>query len=225
MIDGLHRTMEKIHRDRDIEIEVKIAEPLKFRGERQDLEEMVGNLVDNACKWAQSQVHVEVLAERRSADDPMPMVRIIVDDDGRGLTADERVQVARRGRRLDETKPGSGLGLSIVTDLAQALSRQPDARRGAGRRIAGGAAAAGGVAARVAELHTVSCILPPKLRPIPSALVAGCGFSGLESHRRDHVELFAGGGSWSRQPWRWRDAPAIPTGQVRARGPEPRWVR
>ena len=119
VIDALHRTMEKIHRDRDIEIDVRIAEPLKFRGERQDLEEMVGNLVDNACKWAKSQVHVEVLAERRSADDPMPMVRIIVDDDGRGLTPDERAQVARRGRRLDETKPGSGLGLSIVTDLAR----------------------------------------------------------------------------------------------------------
>jgi signal transduction histidine kinase len=119
VIDGLHRTMEKIHRDRDIEIEVKIAEPLKFRGERQDLEEMVGNLVDNACKWAQSQVHVEVLAERAAAGDPMPMVRIIVDDDGRGLTAEERAKVARRGQRLDETKPGSGLGLSIVTDLAR----------------------------------------------------------------------------------------------------------
>jgi signal transduction histidine kinase len=119
VIDGLHRTMEKIHRERDIEIEVKIAEPLKFRGEQQDLEEMVGNLVDNACKWAQSQVHLEVVAERAAANDPMPMVRIIVDDDGRGLTADERAQVARRGRRLDETKPGSGLGLSIVTDLAR----------------------------------------------------------------------------------------------------------
>lgn len=119
VIDGLHRTMEKIHRDRDIEIEVTIAEPLKFRGEKQDLEEMVGNLVDNACKWAQSQVQVEVRAERAAADDPMPMVRIIVDDDGRGLTAEEQAKVARRGQRLDETKPGSGLGLSIVSDLAR----------------------------------------------------------------------------------------------------------
>ena len=119
VIDGLHRTMEKIHRDRDIEIEVKIAEPMKFRGERQDLEEMIGNLVDNACKWARSQVFIEVLAERVSPDDPAPMVRIIVDDDGRGLTAEQRAQVARRGQRLDETKPGSGLGLSIVTDLAR----------------------------------------------------------------------------------------------------------
>jgi signal transduction histidine kinase len=119
VIDGLRRTMEKIHRDRDIEIEVKIAEPLKFRGEQQDLEEMVGNLVDNACKWADAQVQIEVVSERTAAHDPIPMVRIIVDDDGRGLTVDERAKVARRGQRLDETKPGSGLGLSIVSELAQ----------------------------------------------------------------------------------------------------------
>lgn len=119
VIDGLHRTMEKIHRDRDVEIEVKASDPLKFRGERQDLEEMVGNLIDNACKWAKSHVQVEVLAERAAANDPMPMVRIIVDDDGPGLTPDERAQVSRRGQRLDETKPGSGLGLSIVSELAR----------------------------------------------------------------------------------------------------------
>ncbi len=119
VIEGLQRTMEKIHRDRDVEIESKISEPLKFRGERQDLEEMVGNLVDNACKWAASQVSIEIVAEQGAPDNPVPMVRIIVDDDGPGLTAAEQAQVARRGQRLDETKPGSGLGLSVVTDLAQ----------------------------------------------------------------------------------------------------------
>lgn len=119
VIEGLQRTMEKIHRDRDIEIESRISEPLKFRGERQDLEEMVGNLVDNACKWAASQVSIEVVAEQGAPDGSVPMVRIIVDDDGPGLTLAEQSQVARRGQRLDETKPGSGLGLSIVTDLAQ----------------------------------------------------------------------------------------------------------
>ena len=126
VIDGLHRTMEKIHRDRDIEIEVKIAEPLKFRGEQQDLEEMVGNLVDNACKWAQSQVQVEVLAERVAADDPMPMVRIIVDDDGRGLTAGR----ARAGRppRSAARRDQAGLGARAVDRHrpGAALSRQPD---------------------------------------------------------------------------------------------------
>ena len=97
-IEALRRTMEKIHRHRGIAISVDADPRAKFRGERQDLEEMAGNLVDNACKWAASQ--------------------IVVDDDGRGLSAAERAQVSRRGQRLDESKPGSGLGLSIVVDLA-----------------------------------------------------------------------------------------------------------
>jgi signal transduction histidine kinase len=59
-----------------------------------------------------------VLTERPAAPGAGPMLRIIVDDDGRGLSAAERAQVARRGQRLDESKPGSGLGLSIVIDLA-----------------------------------------------------------------------------------------------------------
>ena len=119
VIEALARTMEKIHRDRDILIDSEIHAGAKFRGERQDFEEMAGNLVDNACKWAGQQVRVEVLVERSAANAPDPVLRIIVDDDGPGLSPTERTQVARRGQRLDETKPGSGLGLSIVTDLAQ----------------------------------------------------------------------------------------------------------
>jgi signal transduction histidine kinase len=116
VITALARTMEKIHHGRAIAIEIDAPEEARFRGERQDLEEMVGNLVDNACKWAQSRVAVETFVERADAD--RPMVRIVVDDDGPGLTPQQREQVARRGRRLDETKPGSGLGLSIVVELA-----------------------------------------------------------------------------------------------------------
>jgi signal transduction histidine kinase len=110
--------MEKIHRDRGITITVKADTQAKFRGERQDLEEMAGNLVDNACKWAASQVAIEVRVEPPTASGAGPRLRIIVDDDGRGLSAAERAQVSRRGQRLDESKPGSGLGLSIVVDLA-----------------------------------------------------------------------------------------------------------
>ena len=117
-IEALQRTMEKIHRHRGIVIQLKADARARFRGERQDLEEMVGNLVDNACKWAASQVFIEVLVVRALKPDADAMLRIIVDDDGRGLSADERVQVSRRGQRLDESKPGSGLGLSIVVDLA-----------------------------------------------------------------------------------------------------------
>jgi signal transduction histidine kinase len=115
---ALARTMEKLHHHRGVAIAIDAPEGARFRGEQQDLEEMVGNLVDNACKWAQSRVAVEVLAEPPQPPDVRRVVRILVDDDGPGLSPQQREQVARRGRRLDETKPGSGLGLSIVVELA-----------------------------------------------------------------------------------------------------------
>jgi signal transduction histidine kinase len=117
-IEALRRTMEKIHRDRDVAIAVEADPQARFRGERQDLEEMVGNLVDNACKWAASRVLIEVRVERAAAPDAGMVLRITVDDDGRGLSEAERSKASRRGQRLDESKPGSGLGLSIVVDLA-----------------------------------------------------------------------------------------------------------
>ena len=118
VMDALKRTMEKIHRDRGIVIDIAHEAGAKFRGERQDLEEMAGNLVDNACKWAEHKVFIEILVEPPSGGTLDPTLRIVVDDDGRGLSATERGQVSRRGQRLDESKPGSGLGLSIVVDLA-----------------------------------------------------------------------------------------------------------
>src|SRR5262249_28314187 len=92
----------------------------KFRGERQDLEEMVGNLVDNACKWAQSRVAVETSVERPDAQSERRILRIVVDDDGPGLTPQQREQVARPGRRLDETKPGPVPGTRARTERAEA---------------------------------------------------------------------------------------------------------
>ena len=117
VVQALARTIEKTHHDREIAIDLDIqATEARFRGERQDLEEMIGNLVDNACKWAGSRVSIEVMLEQ-----PEPgrqVVRVVVDDDGPGLTPAQRDQVSRRGQRLDESKPGSGLGLSIVVELA-----------------------------------------------------------------------------------------------------------
>ena len=78
---------------------------------------MVGNLVDNAGKWAKSRVLVS--AEPLPMRDGRSYLGIRVDDDGPGLPPESRAEVLRRGARLDETKPGSGLGLSIVADLAQ----------------------------------------------------------------------------------------------------------
>jgi signal transduction histidine kinase len=116
VVTALARTMEKIHHDKAVAVAVVADQQAKFRGERPDLEEMIGNLVDNACKWAASRVAVSVA---REVSEKGLAIRIVVDDDGRGLSQGQREQVAKRGQRLDETKPGSGLGLSIVVELAR----------------------------------------------------------------------------------------------------------
>jgi signal transduction histidine kinase len=85
-----------------------------FRGDEGDLEEMAGNLLDNACKWAKSSIGVTVIAERSGQTTNL---LIKIDDDGPGLTEEEAVKVLRRGVRLDEKTPGSGLGLDIVKEL------------------------------------------------------------------------------------------------------------
>ena len=106
VIEALVRTFKKIYRDRELTIEIQIPSRARFRGEKQDLEEMVGNLVDNACKWAET--HVAVTASVRK-DNDRTRLTVTVDDDGVGLKDEERDEVLRRGRRLDESKPGSGL--------------------------------------------------------------------------------------------------------------------
>jgi signal transduction histidine kinase len=116
VIQSIARTMEKTYYAKNLAIALELPPEARFRGERADLEEMVGNLVDNACKWASTRVSIEVELERPAPD--RTALRIVVDDDGPGLTPAERTQVARRGKRLDESKPGSGLGLSIVVETA-----------------------------------------------------------------------------------------------------------
>ncbi|MCC2112741.1 MAG: sensor histidine kinase, partial [Hyphomicrobiales bacterium] len=116
VVDSLTRAMRHIHEDRSLEIVAETVPDLRFRGERHDLEEMVGNLLDNACKWANGQVRLTVRsAEPRENGNSFS---ICIEDDGAGLSPEERKEAARRGKRLDETKPGSGLGLSIVSELA-----------------------------------------------------------------------------------------------------------
>lgn len=111
------RAFEKIYADKNLRFETVIETSLRFRGEKQDLEELVGNLIDNAGKWAASEVRIELRAAAHSETAP-PQIILTVDDDGPGLPEEKRKEAMKRGRRLDETKPGSGLGLSIVIDLA-----------------------------------------------------------------------------------------------------------
>ncbi|SMP36968.1 ATP-binding protein [Roseibium denhamense] len=113
----LIRAMEKIYRDKHLDISFEQEAPLRFRGEAQDLEEMTGNLIDNACKWASREVSVTCQPVSGGAGG-REMLAIVVEDDGPGLTPEQRAEAVKRGRRLDETVPGTGLGLSIVADLA-----------------------------------------------------------------------------------------------------------
>ena len=117
VLGRLVRAMSKIYRDRDVGFDGKVPSDLRFRGEQQDLEELSGNLIDNACKWARSTIRVQVRplqqGERQRA-----LFEIMVEDDGPGLSDAQCREAVKRGKRLDETVPGTGLGLSIVADLA-----------------------------------------------------------------------------------------------------------
>ncbi len=118
VVDALVRTFEKIYRERDLVFVMRIAPGVRFLGERQDLEEMIGNLVDNAGKWSNHEVVIEAAPHPSADTTERSTFQMMIDDDGPGLSPDQREAALRRGLRLDETKPGSGLGLSIVVDLA-----------------------------------------------------------------------------------------------------------
>ncbi|GAP33901.1 sensor histidine kinase [Piscinibacter sakaiensis] len=116
VLEGLARTLARLHAGRGLALQ--LAPPgldgLRLRAAPDELQEMLGNLLDNACQWARGQVRL------RLADDAPPgQVALCVDDDGPGIAADLREAVLQRGRRLDERRPGSGLGLAIADDLAR----------------------------------------------------------------------------------------------------------
>lgn len=110
--DGIARTVRRLHADRKLSIEVEMPAEVLVRAERPDLDEMLGNLVDNACKYAHSRVVITA-----SATDGLATVTI--DDDGSGLDPGMRAAVLQRGVRADEASGGSGFGLAIVRDLAE----------------------------------------------------------------------------------------------------------
>lgn len=118
VLQSLARTLMRINRDRDLKITVDAPANLRFRGERQDLEEMVGNVMDNACKWAKSKILVKAVQLAHSGDDGRSWLMLTVNDDGPGIPAANRAEALKRGQRLDESKPGSGLGMSIISETA-----------------------------------------------------------------------------------------------------------
>jgi signal transduction histidine kinase len=115
VVAGLLRAMEKVHAGRGLTL---VAEPVDpaccFAGEAQDLQEILGNVLDNACKWARHEVRV---AARNEAGELTRRLAVVIEDDGPGIAAERREAVMARGARLDESVPGSGLGLAIVHEL------------------------------------------------------------------------------------------------------------
>jgi signal transduction histidine kinase len=114
VLEELSHALERIFRDRSMEIDWRAPDDLVFQGERQDLLEIVGNVMENACKYGDDRVRAV------AAPDGPGRLRLVVEDNGAGLPAERRHEVLKRGARLDESGPGSGLGLAIVDDLARA---------------------------------------------------------------------------------------------------------
>lgn len=123
-VDGLVRALLRLHDGRGLSIDVDVSPDHLVRARREDLDEMLGNLLDNACTWAASRVAIRSGIEGAH-------VAIAIDDDGPGIDPSMRDAALRRGVRADEAAPGSGLGLAIVCDLAEvhggsiALDRSP----------------------------------------------------------------------------------------------------
>jgi signal transduction histidine kinase len=123
-VEGLVRALRRLHADRGLTFTLDVPAALEAACAPTDLDEMLGNLLDNACTWARGQVAVRAEA----ADDGL---LVHVDDDGPGLDAATSARVVQRGVRADESVPGSGLGLAIVQDIAAlhggdvALTRAP----------------------------------------------------------------------------------------------------
>jgi signal transduction histidine kinase len=112
VLQDLSFSLDIIHRERGVAIDLDCPDGATFAGDAADLAEMLGNLMDNACKWARSQARVMVKADGSQ-------LAILIDDDGPGIPPARREAALTRGGRLDQTVPGSGLGLDIVREIAE----------------------------------------------------------------------------------------------------------
>lgn len=114
IVADLRATLLRAHSGKDFGIENAVPAELQFVGDAHDLTEMLGNLLDNACKWCASRVRIDATWDAESP--AKRRLRIVLDDDGPGIDAQDRERVLERGQRADETAPGHGLGLAMVRD-------------------------------------------------------------------------------------------------------------
>jgi two-component system sensor histidine kinase PhoQ len=114
LLAELRAALLKVYARKDLSIVITVEPNVHFVGDRGDYMELMGNLIDNACKWCKGQVRVNVFSD--AAAEPKQWLRTVVEDDGPGISGADRARVLERGVRADEKVPGHGLGLAMVRD-------------------------------------------------------------------------------------------------------------
>ena len=118
----LRSTLLKVYAGKDLSLELAVAPATLFIGDRGDLTELLGNLLDNACKWCRSRVRLTASSDESAG--PRERLTLVVEDDGAGISADDRARVLERGVRADQNVPGHGLGLAMVHDTVDLYGGQ-----------------------------------------------------------------------------------------------------
>jgi two-component system, OmpR family, sensor histidine kinase PhoQ len=117
IVQDLRGALLKAHAQKDFSLELLVPAEVQFVGDRDDLLESLGNLMDNASKWCRSRVRVTALLQ--AGVGAGQKLRVVVEDDGPGVPEADRDRVLQRGARADEATPGHGLGLAMVRDMAE----------------------------------------------------------------------------------------------------------
>jgi two-component system sensor histidine kinase PhoQ len=115
VVQELRSALIRVYGSKDMLFETSIATGAQFIGDRADITELLGNLLDNACKWCRSRVRIAATVEA-DAVDSRHALGIVIEDDGPGIAEADRAKVLQRGGRVDEATPGHGIGLSMVHD-------------------------------------------------------------------------------------------------------------
>ena len=118
----LRSTLLKVYAGKDLSLELAVAPATLFVGDRGDLTELIGNLLDNACKWCRSRVRLTASSDESAG--ARERLNLVIEDDGPGISADDRARVLERGVRADQNVPGHGLGLAMVHDTVDLYGGQ-----------------------------------------------------------------------------------------------------
>jgi signal transduction histidine kinase len=118
-LPGLLDTLQRMYQEKNLSIATFLPEKLATRMDAQDMLELLGNLLDNACKWAKQEIRLTIKHNTVTASAPTATLEILIEDDGPGIPADAIDKVTRRGGRLDEEVEGHGMGLAIASDIVE----------------------------------------------------------------------------------------------------------